>query len=123
MRINGSGSSAVPPVVELLTKPARPIGGLTRSFHHRHCTRHQNPVSSHERHTLFIASCFSNEVAVTMTAGTGGLYTATVPTTGLSAGQMLRWRVEAKDSSTNIGTAPRFALMQMTMIAIRAPWR
>ena len=105
--INGSGSSAVPPVVELLTKPARPIGGLTSPSITVTAlvTKTLFPVTNV---TLFHRVMFSNEVAVTMTAGTGGLYTATVPTTGLSAGQMLRWRVEAKDSSTNIGTAPRF---------------
>ena len=104
---NSSGSSTVAPVVELLTKPARPVGGpaspsitITTLV-----TQTLFPITNV---TLFHRVMFSNDIAVTMTVGTGGLYTATVPTTGLSAGQMLRWRVEAKDSSTNIGTAPRF---------------
>lgn len=104
---NGSGSGSVPPVVELLTRPARPIGGpaspsitVTALV-----TQTLFPLTNV---TLFHRVMFSNEVAVTMVAGTGGLYTATVPTTGLGAGQMLRWRIEAKDASTNTGTAPRF---------------
>ncbi len=105
--INSLGTTAVPPVVELLTKPARPIGGPTSPSITVTALVTQTlfPITNV---TLFHRVMFSNEVAVTMTAGTGGLYTASVPSTGLSAGQMLRWRVEAKDSSTNIGTAPRF---------------
>lgn len=106
-QVNGGGSLAVPPSVELLTAPARPIGGpaspsitVTALV-----TQTLFPVTNV---TLFHRVMFSNETAVTMTLGAGGIYTATVPTTGLNAGQMLRWRVEAKDSSTNIGTGPRF---------------
>lgn len=105
--MNSTGSSSVPPVVELLTQPARPLGGpaspsITVTAR---VTQTLFPITNV---TLYHRVMFSNETAVTMTAGTGGLYTATIPTTSLSAGQMLRWRVEAKDSSTNTGTAPRF---------------
>ncbi len=37
-----------------------------------------------------------------------GVYTGTLPTTGPSAGQMLRWRFEAADTQGNIGRAPLY---------------
>ncbi|MGC3960802.1 MAG: lamin tail domain-containing protein [Verrucomicrobiota bacterium] len=104
---NGTGSSSVPPSVELPTQPGRPLGGPTSPSITITALVTQTlfPITNV---TLYHRVMFSNEVAVTMTAGTGGLYTASIPTTGLNAGQMLRWRIEAKDSSTNTGTAPRF---------------
>lgn len=37
-----------------------------------------------------------------------GVYSATLPTVGPAAGQMLRWRFEAADSEGNIGRAPQY---------------
>lgn len=49
-------------------------------------------------------------------AGTGvdavaadGIYSASLPTTGVGAGQMLRWRFEAQDSQGNITKFPSYA--------------
>ncbi|MDB4319046.1 lamin tail domain-containing protein [bacterium] len=42
-----------------------------------------------------------------LTAG-DGIYTATMSTTGMTAGQMIRWRVTARDGSNNSTKAPPF---------------
>ncbi len=51
---------------------------------------------------------FNAEVVVNMTAGAGGVYTASIPTTGLTAGQMLRWRILASDNTAVSTTAPDY---------------
>ena len=48
------------------------------------------------------------ETLVTMTPGAGGAWTAEVPTTGLAAGQMIRWRIIATDNTGVQGTAPAY---------------
>ena len=51
---------------------------------------------------------YNAETTITMTAGAGGTYTAAIPTTGLTAGQMLRWRIIATDNTSVQSTAPEF---------------
>lgn len=51
---------------------------------------------------------YNNETVINMTPGAGNTWTASIPTTGLSAGQMLRWRIIATDSTSVQGTAPAF---------------
>ncbi len=51
---------------------------------------------------------YGTETVVNMTAGAGGVFTASVPTTGLTAGQMLRWRIIANDNTAVQTTAPEY---------------
>ncbi len=61
-----------------------------------------NPVQ------LAYRTMYGAETVLNMTPGAGGIYTATVPTTQLTAGQMLRWRVIASDNTAIQSTAPSF---------------
>lgn len=61
-----------------------------------------NPVQ------LAYRTMYDAETVVNMMAGPGGVYSASIPTTGLAAGQMLRWRVIAKDNTTVQATAPEY---------------
>jgi hypothetical protein len=104
---NSGLATAVPPLVEALSTPERPIGGAgspsitVTSL----VTSVLAPVTNV---TLYYRTMFNAEVAVPMVPATGGVCTATIPTTGLSAGEMLRWRIEACDASNNVGTGPLF---------------
>lgn len=51
---------------------------------------------------------YEAESLVDMTAGADGRYRAAIPTSRLTAGQMLRWRIVATDSSGAAGTAPPY---------------
>lgn len=51
---------------------------------------------------------YNAETLVTMTPGAGGTWTANIPTTGLTAGQMIRWRIIATDNTGVQGTAPAY---------------
>jgi hypothetical protein len=53
---------------------------------------------------------FGAEQTVNMTlTPTPGIYTASIPTNTLAAGQMLRWRVVATDDNGATGTGPEFS--------------
>ena len=51
---------------------------------------------------------YNAETVVNMTPVAGGVYTASIPTTGLTAGQMLRWRIIANDNTAVQTTAPEY---------------
>lgn len=51
---------------------------------------------------------YNAETVIDMAAGAGGTYTAAIPTSGLAAGQMLRWRIIAKDNTAVQSTSPNF---------------
>ena len=51
---------------------------------------------------------FGTETVVNMTPVAGGVFTASIPTTGLTAGQMLRWRIIASDNTAAQTTAPEY---------------
>jgi hypothetical protein len=51
---------------------------------------------------------YNAESVINMTAGPANTWSASIPTTGLAAGQMIRWRIIATDSSGIQGTAPAF---------------
>jgi hypothetical protein len=61
-----------------------------------------NPVK------LAYRTMYNAETVVNMTSLGNNLYMANIPTTGLSAGQMLRWRVIASDNTAVESTAPAF---------------
>jgi hypothetical protein len=51
---------------------------------------------------------FGAETILPMTAGPGGVYTAALATSGVAAGQLLRWRIIATDNTAVQGTAPAY---------------
>lgn len=86
------GPGSAPLVVTATVKPSlRPLAAV-------------NPVQ------LAYRVMFAAETVVNMSSAGGGVYTASIPTTGLGAGQMLRWRVIATDNTGVQATAPDFAV-------------
>lgn len=53
---------------------------------------------------------YGAETLVPMTAGVGGAWSANVPTTALTPGQMIRWRIIATDDSGVQTTAPAYQI-------------
>ena len=51
---------------------------------------------------------YDPEVFVDMTPGADGSYTAAIPTSGLAAAQMMRWRIIATDDAGVAGTGPPY---------------
>ena len=106
-KTNGSGTVALAPGVEMLSSVARPPGGagsppLTIT------ALVSRTVHAITNVTLFHRTMFGTDSVVGMVPGTGGVWTASIPTTALGPGQMLRWRIEARDAAGNIGTGPPF---------------
>ncbi len=88
-----TGTAASPPLVITATviPSLRPLAA-------------SNPVK------LKYATMFAAELSLNMTlTATPNVYTVSIPTSTLGAGQMLRWRVEATDNTAVAGTAPEFA--------------
>ncbi len=85
----GGGGSPDLTVSAKVTASLRPLAGT-------------NPVQ------LAWRIMYGAETLVPMSAGAGGIYSATIPTTGLGAGQMLRWRIIASDNTGIQGTAPAY---------------
>lgn len=84
------GVGSAPIVVTATVKPSlRPLAAV-------------NPVQ------LAYRTMYNAETVVNMTPMGSDVYSASIPTTGLSAGQMLRWRVIASDNTAVQGTAPEF---------------
>ena len=54
-----------------------------------------------------LVTMLDNGIAPDLLAG-DKIYAASIPTTGLTAGQMIRWRIVAKDSANNTTTDPLF---------------
>ena len=105
---NSAGLSAVGPHISATTKnPARPVGGagslpLTITTK---VVPSLNPIASVQ---LAYRIMWGTETLVPMAAGLLNIYTAQIPTTGLAAGSMLRWRVIATDTLGNSTTDPLF---------------
>ena len=57
---------------------------------------------------LAYRAMFGAETIIPMTAGPAGVYTAALPTSGVTAGQLLRWRIIATDNTAVQGTAPAY---------------
>lgn len=51
---------------------------------------------------------YGSEVSVPMTSGGGGVYSAAIPASASTPGQMVRWRVIATDSAERTSRAPLF---------------
>jgi hypothetical protein len=105
---NTLAQTTVGPHISNTTKnPVRPVGGagsapLTITTK---VVPSLNPLVSVQ---LGWRTMWGGETLVAMTATGGGNYTAQIPTTGLTAGQMVRWRILARDTSNNLTTDPLF---------------
>ncbi|MEM6885608.1 MAG: lamin tail domain-containing protein [Verrucomicrobiota bacterium] len=113
---NGTGTLAVPPYISNPTDQAdRPVGGVgsTPILVTAQVDETEDNISQVR---LYYRIMFGSETTVTMLDnGTNGdvtanddIYTASIPTTGLNAGQMIRWRIEAEDTSNRIALSPRY---------------
>jgi len=114
--VNGASLAAVPPFIRDVTEtPDRPMGGpgsapilITAEV--------QEGTDGISQVRLFHRSMFGPEASLQMRDnGSGGdevagdgLFSVRLPTTGLSAGEMLRWRVEASDSASGVSLSPAF---------------
>ncbi len=111
---NSGGASSPGPLIRTVTTDLAPIdpaaGPLVITAD---IIPTLNPVGTVTLHSRIM---YGGETSVTMNDnGTGsdltandGLYTASITTSGLSAGEMLRWRVTASDTSSNNSKAPPF---------------
>ena len=89
---------------------ARPAGGAgsTDIAISAKVTPSLRPLAAVNPVQLAYRIMFNAETVVNMTAGAADTYAATIPTTGLSAGQMLRWRIIAADNTAVQATAPSY---------------
>ncbi len=105
---NTAAQTTVGPHISNTTKnPVRPVGG-TGSAPLTVTTKvvaSLNPIVSVQ---LAWRTMYGGETLVAMTATGGGNYTAQIPTIGLTAGQMVRWRILARDTLSNLTTDPLF---------------
>lgn len=115
--VNSAGSVDLPPLVQAVTETVDPLpaggAGSAPVTVTALVSETNHPVGSV---VLFYRVMYGAEsqlamrddgVAPDLTAG-DGVYSAAVPTTSLSAGQMLRWRVEARDTQSNLAKSPAF---------------
>ena len=58
--------------------------------------------------TFIYRVMYGAEVSVPMTAGAAGLYSAVIPASASTPGQMVRWRITAADSASRTSKAPLF---------------
>ena len=116
---NTAVTTAIPPDISQVTEdPPQPVGGVgspdlvisarvTKTLSNLHAT---TPV------ILKWRRMYDVETSVTMLDdGLNGdvlpgdsIFTARIPTTSLTAGQMVRWRVEAKDTASQFGFSPPY---------------
>lgn len=115
--VNAAGSAGLPPLVGGVTDAVNPLpqggGGSAPFTVTATVTETHHPVGSVK---LFYRIMFGPETELAMrddgvapdTVANDGVYAVSVPTTSLAAGQMLRWRVEARDTQNNVGQAPPY---------------
>ena len=89
---------------------ARPVGGAGSAdiVITAKVTPSLRPLAAVNPVQLAYRVMFAAETVVNMTPVGGDVYSATIPTTGLAAGQMLRWRVIASDNTAVLATAPSY---------------
>ncbi|MGJ8696903.1 MAG: lamin tail domain-containing protein [Verrucomicrobiaceae bacterium] len=111
---NSGGSASPGPLVRSVTNGLLPLNpGAGNVVIEADVVPTLNPVSSVTLHTRVM---YGSESTLAMNDnGTGadllagdGIYTASMSTSGMTAGQMIRWRVNATDSSNNSTKSPPF---------------
>ena len=121
--VNSAALTALGPnVTQTTDNPARPVGGAgsapvvitTKVVPSLKPLNATTPVQL--KYTVFNPAAGVSETSVTMkddgiapdaVAG-DTIFTAQIPTTAMTAGQMLRWRVEAKDNASTAATNPPY---------------
>ena len=68
------------------------------------------PLASADPVQLAWRVMYAAETLINMTPEAGGRYSAAIPTASLAPGQMLRWRIIAKDTTAVAGTAPSYLI-------------
>ena len=102
---NGSASTTLPPHIgEVTDRPGQIVPGDAITVTAR-VTQTSGLISQVLCHYRVM---FGAENTMPMSYQGAGWYAATVPTGGMQAGEMIRWRVEARDTAGRIGEAPRF---------------
>ncbi|BDS05419.1 hypothetical protein NT6N_04590 [Oceaniferula spumae] len=115
--INEGGSEDLAPFIDEVTDAVTPLpqggAGSAPIRVTALVTETNHPISTVR---LFYRVMFGSETQLTMrddgvtpdeTAG-DGVYSVHVPTTTMSSGQMLRWRIEARDDENNLGQSPAY---------------
>ncbi len=117
--VNSAALTALGPSVTQTTEnPARPIGGAGSApiVITAKVVPSLKPLNTTNPVQLKYLVMFAAETSVTMKddgiapdaiAG-DTIFTAQIPTTAMTAGQMLRWRVEAKDNASTAATDPPY---------------
>lgn len=92
-----------PAIVSVTDKPAQPTGGpgsanlaITAKV-----TPTLRPLATTNPVTLKWRIMHGDETAIVMTKISADTYSASIPTTAMAAGEMIRWRIEAKDNSAS----------------------
>ncbi len=99
VRYNGS--------LELPPQPAGGAASLPIQISAR-VTPSLRPLAASNPVQLAWRIMYNAETLINMTESPPGTWTASIPTTGLTAGQMLRWRIIATDNTVVQGTAPAY---------------
>ncbi|MGJ8697373.1 MAG: lamin tail domain-containing protein [Verrucomicrobiaceae bacterium] len=113
---NGTSLATVPPLFgEVTDQPERPTGGAGSAplLITAEIDEGTSPISTVK---LYYREMFDAEVQLTMNDSASGgdliagdgIYSVEVPTTGLGAGEMLRWRVEAEDADSGMTLSPPY---------------
>lgn len=114
---NSAGVTDLPPLFSDVTKSVDTLptggGGSAPIAVTAQVVETQHPVSSVK---LFYRVMYGSETQLTMLddgvapdmTANDGIYTVNVPTTSMSAGQMVRWRVEAEDNLNHSSRSPAF---------------
>lgn len=115
--VNGTGSVELPPSINNTTErfTTLPTGGSGSSplIITSEISETANPVSSVN---LRYRIMFGSESQIQMRdngnapdqIANDGIYTASIPTTSMNAGQMIRWRIIAQDNQSNSATSPPY---------------
>lgn len=94
-------------LLELPPRPAGGAGSLPISVSAK-VTPSLRPLATSSPVQLAWRIMYNAETLIPMTESTPGTWTASIPTTGLTAGQMIRWRIIATDNTGITGTAPAY---------------
>ena len=115
--INSGGTASIPPLVDDVTDTFSLLptggGGSDPLFITARITETNDPIDTVK---LYYRVMFGSETTLTMkddgvvpdAVADDGFYSVYVPTTTLSAGQMIRWRVEVADDQGNSSVLPAY---------------
>ncbi len=113
--VTGDASELTPGVLNLPARPAGGAGSAPLVVTARVAASQRELATSNPVQLKYLVM-YGAEVSLNMAdngvapdaVAADGIYTAQIPTTSLTAGQMLRWRVTATDSAGNVRPAPEY---------------